>query len=644
MKRLLTTLMTVLCLMPMALAQHSLDSLLMTVTFHRDGSAHVQEIRHMYIGDQGTECYIKMYNMGDMDVSDLSVYEGNVEYTNEGAWDVDRSRQEKAFRCGINETYEGKELCWGVGSSGEHVYLVCYTLRGLVKSYNDFDGFNHCFYDAGEPPAEYARITYMLDTGDFNALIYEDSDTTRSIPLNADRVFVENDELVIYSEEDSSDIELRYPVDDVEIRNGVLDTLNAAIWAFGYNGSINFNDGFVVGENSQELMEGDKMIVMMRFPKGLFQPTLSYPDKSFEKDVKELAFIGSDYNDDDNGQGSSASLLGGDTMTMGERILYYVLGGLCCFGLPLLFLLNALFGKKIKRRREKKQVQKLIGDSPKYFEEPPLKGNLIRSRRVLRALEPSADKSEMKLVEAYVLRLVDLHLINVVQEMNAQGSLDELFRIENPEQAQAKLSDKTEDNQLMFALHGLLYTAAGDDHLLQPEELKTMVKEDPVTVRTFARKLRDLNSILMRVGQVKKQDAYEVYGFWKYLNDFTLVKERALQEVALWKDYLTFATLFGIADQVRADMKKIAPDLQTFDELTRHVVDNTATAALYSALSANIIDAARHTINYETAFEREARLRREAREARAARRSGRGGFSSYGGGGGFSGGGGSGVR
>ena len=117
--------------------------------------------------------------------------------------------------------------------------------------------------------------------------------------------------------------------------------------------------------------------------------------------------------------------------------------------------------------------------------------------------------------------------------------------------------------------------------------------------------------------------------------------------MALWKEYLTFATLFGIADQVRADMKKIAPDLQIFDELTRHIIDNTSVnAALYSALTQSIIDAATRTIYYETDHERRARQAREeqARQARRERWSGFGGSSSFGGGGGFSGGGGSGVR
>ena len=118
MKRLLTTVLAVAVALLSAWADHTLDSLNIRVTLHRDGSAHVTEHRHMHIGNDGTECYIKMYNMGDMAVSDLRVSEDMTEYVVDDEWEVNRSRTQKAFHCGINEVPEGKELCWGIGESG----------------------------------------------------------------------------------------------------------------------------------------------------------------------------------------------------------------------------------------------------------------------------------------------------------------------------------------------------------------------------------------------------------------------------------------------------------------------------------------------------------------------------------------------
>jgi len=648
MKRLLFTLLAVMVVLPSAIAQHSLDSLYIGVYLHRDGSADVYEHRYMYIGDEGTECYIKMYNLGDMDVTDFSVREDSTYYTNEGAWNVDRTRSEKAFRCGINETYEGKELCWGVGSSGNHVYIVQYKLHGLVKSYNDFDGFNFCFYEASTPAADQARIVIRLERSDFTWIRPQFGDSLYNYSLMKDSFAynLRRDSVTLLHKDIANDTPITVPADDARLVTDSLTRDSTSIWAFGFHGFITFSDrGGVIAETEEVgLEDGERMILMLRFKKGLFAPEINYPDKSFETDVKELAFNGSDYSYDDEGDGSVASLFGGDDTPEWVDTLLLVLGGICCGGVPIILLFWAIFGTMISRKRERKQIKKLIGDAPAYYQEPPLGGNLIRSRRVLRALEPSADKSEMKLVEAYVLRLVDNKLINVVQEMNSQGEIESYFRIEDPEKVEQTIINKDEDHDLMIRLLHLLYQAAGEDHLLQPKELKQMVEDDPLAVRSFARKLRDLNDVQLRPKQVKQVEAQQVYGFWKYLKDFTLVKERALQEVALWKEYLTFATLFGIADQVRADMKKIAPDLQVFDELTRHIIDNTSVnAALYSALTQSIIDAATRTIHYETDYERESRLQRE-RAARRQRWSGGGGRASFGGGGGFSGGGGSGVR
>ncbi len=650
MKRLLITLLAVMAVSMSAIAQHSLDSLHIGVHLHRDGSADIWEHRYMYIGSEGTECFIKMYNLGDMSVSDFHVNEDSIEYTCESSWNVDRSRAQKTFRCGINDTFDGPELCWGVGSKGYHKYVVNYKLHGLVKSYSDFDGFNYCFYDAANPAAENVFIVFKLDRSDFTWVrpVFRDSVYNYSLRYDSFEYNSSRDSITFLHKVIPNDEPITVPVADAPIVRDSLRHDSTSVWSFGYHGYIVFTDSGGVAAGTEERMnEGEKMIVMFRFKKGFFEPELRYPDKSFETDVKELAFIDSDYTLDDDGDGSIASLSGGDDTPKWVYTLFMVLGGLCCFGVPLLIVFYLIFGRMIKRRRERKQIKRLIGDAPAYYDQPPLRGNLIRSRRIIRALEPSADKSEMKLVEAYVMRLVDNKLINVVQKMNERGDLESLFRIEDPSKLEEVYTLETEDSKILYKLLHVLYTAAGEDHLLQPKELKQLVDNDPVTVRSFARQLRDLNDAELHVSQIKQEEAQQVYGFWKYLKDFTLVAERALQEVALWKEYLTFATLFGIADQVRADMKKIAPDLQIFDELTRHIIDNTSVnAALYSALSQSIIDAATRTIHYETDSERLARIKREraAREARRERWGGGGGFSSFGGGGGFSGGGGSGVR
>ena len=119
-------------------------------------------------------------------------------------------------------------------------------------------------------------------------------------------------------------------------------------------------------------------------------------------------------------------------------------------------------------------------------------------------------------------------------------------------------------------------------------------------------------------------DTRKVFGLKMFLNDFTLANERHLSEVALWNDYLVYATLFGIADQVKKDMKQLNPEYLEMNQITRNLTNNTLVPVLMAT-------------TYNSAHSVQSKV--------DSRSSGGGGRSSFGGGGGFSGGGhGGGVR
>jgi uncharacterized membrane protein len=91
---------------------------------------------------------------------------------------------------------------------------------------------------------------------------------------------------------------------------------------------------------------------------------------------------------------------------------------------------------------------------------------------------------------------------------------------------------------------------------------------------------------------------------------------------------MIYATLFGIADQVIRDMKKINPEYFNMDQVAQQMANETTLPTIYSTLHSSTSRAA------------------VSKAEREARTSGGGGRSSWsGGGGGFSGGGfGGGVR
>ena len=667
-------------------AQHSLDYLLMDVVLDTNGDAYVQEMRSMYIGGYGTENYITFNNLQDgMELKELSVSENGRAYVFDDYWDLDRSRWEKTFHCGFNQTDSGTEVCWGVGEEGRHDYIVRYVITNLVRSYEESDGFNHSFYEAANPAAEYASVTIRALKRD--SLQYTADDIWALPCFQA----TSPQQWMILNQETDSVMPVAHiePVQTVQLEN--LQHPSAKAWAFGFYGKLAFTpDGAIRADNDETwLSEGNSIIVMAEFEKGLFQPAMAGEVDKFET-IKERAFVDSDYSLDDENDGTAkrASLLGGDSTTpvWVNYLFMFLVGGLLLFlillpvWLIIYGIIRLFWGKKIDQRKWEKKVSKLIGqkvaDLP-YHRDPPMDGKLTCSQRILTTLRPKEKVGISQLIEAFMLRMLYKGAIQITTEMTDKGKVREVFNITAPgslkafeetqdhkdllqlyhpymqstiKEKELKLGVQMDDEHMENLLHRLLYQAAGKDHLLQPDELKNYIEDHVLNIRPYARMVDYMVNANVPLKNVPKEGAKEVYGFYKFLKDFTLVNEREVSEVSLWKEYLVYASLYGMADEVRKGMKKLAPDVMKMDEITRMLLA-VSTAGTSGVLIGSLINTMQDSYRYVESFRTAEEIRAEKlaaaaaeRAARERRYSGGGGHSSFGGGGGFSGGGGSGVR
>ena len=607
MRRCLSSLVVFMLSLVAASAQHRMDTVQVCVLLHPDGHAYVQEERVMDIGDEGTECYISFNNMNGIGVTLINVSdERGEEYIIDDDWILERSREEKAGHCGLMKTDNGHDLCWGVGTSGRHKYVIHYELSHLVKSYTDADGFNHCFYEAATPAAKYASV-YIIP----------------------------------YSE--------RFTPDSLR-----LTPETARIWAFGFHGHLGFYSGNVAAYTLEPMCDGDKIIIMMEFPKGIF--SLSYNEESTFSDIKKAAFFGSDYNIDDenDGAGKDSSVLGGDSTPIAIQVVDYIVGGACCCGLPMVLLLLYFISHHKERRRaeEMKQREKNIP----YRYTPPASGSLVRAQQVLLyTLYNYGRRNRMstitqrELLNAFILRMLYTGRLELTPDTDAKGRSVDAFRISEP-RCDAKNNKLSQDEELINDLHRILYEASGDDNILQPDELRSYIKieKNALRVRPYARRISNLYYGYYDI-VTSDIEINAVYGFYKYLRDFTLLPERHIQEVALWQEYMVFAALYDLTDQVVKDLRRINPDVANLDDITLRYLAQPVMKAVSSFSSAvnYSMTKARH---YQTDYE----IRNSVRYAVSSRSydsgssydrsSGRGGSSSYSGGGGHSGGGGSGVR
>ena len=528
------------------LARPQLRNLDILVVLSKNGDARITETRTMDIDSEGTECYIPIGNLNGSDIRDFGVADESGAFENIGSWDIDRSRDFKARKCGIVTKYDGYELCWGIGESGRRTYTTTYTVTNLIKAYDDADGFNYMFVAQGMSPLP-----------DHVKLTIEPEDTTK------------------------------------------LTAENSAIWGFRYVGDIHFANYKIVAESSEPFEQRSGMIVMCRFEKGLFEPA-DVREGSFET-VRERAFEGSDYVDEDEWTKE-------DTFTVVALVIGFIF-------FPLLLLLGYVIYVWRARRKVNKDLL--------WYRDIPYGGNLQRVNDVLNAYK-YFNTDYNNLLSACILRLINLGAITIEQGQNKKGRFVQNFVIHD-------LKDADRQPTLLKQVHGIFKQAAGNDTILEPKELKSYMrsKYNQSITDTFINTLHTKTSISKYKDEM--EEVRQVFGLKKYLKEFSLIDERHVGEVSLWKDYMIFATLFGIADQVIKDMKAINPEYFNMDQVAHQMADDHTLPMIYSTMHSSTSRAAM------------SKAQREAE--RQARASGGGGHSSWGGGGGFSGGGfGGGVR
>ncbi len=373
------------------------------------------------------------------------------------------------------------------------------------------------------------------------------------------------------------------------------------IWGFRYQGSILFEDGAIVAQTDGPMDYHDAMIVMVEVEKGIFNPTMSV-DETFE-DVRERAFEGSDYDDD---SGSDNDLTFFEWLCV---ILFFVL-------VPVIFIITSIV-HIYKRWKERRRIKKDLT----WYRDIPYDGNLHKANKVMNCLRYFGTDYD-HLLNAIVMRLINIGAIDVVTVTNKKGKPKQQLAIrEQSEEAKKQI-------YLVRTVHNILWQAAGDDHILQPKELKGWVKDNTKKLEHFVDELKKQANFKEVVKD--HEHVCQLYGMKKFLEDFTLANERSVTEVKLWNEYLVWATLFGIADQVSEEMKKLNPDMATLNRQMEVLNDREVVPVISSALLSS-------THHVDQAIQK-------------ARSGGSGGGSSYsggggGGGGGFSGGGsGGGVR
>src|SRR5699024_8774430 len=215
----------------------SLNEVNLNVNILENGDAVINMVWDS-VEDEGTEIYIPIENLKDSKVTDLVVKENGVVFESQSEWDTDLSRDEKTHKSGILETSNGYEICWGIGEGKNHRYEVSYKITNMVKQLNDYQMIYWQFINPGmKNPPEKVNLS-----------------------VRSDKKFNED---------------------------------NTRFWEFGFEGQGSFNNGEINIENNQSFNDSNKLVLLMRLDKDMFN-TNSLIDEDFQY-YQEKAFDGSSY-------------------------------------------------------------------------------------------------------------------------------------------------------------------------------------------------------------------------------------------------------------------------------------------------------------------------------------------------------------
>ena len=539
-----------LCAVP-AGAANQVERLATDVALEQDGSAHVIQVFAAQT-DEGTEFYMDRLTSGGLTYANFAVADENGPYvlTADDRWDVDASFTEKAGRCGLMNIDGGVELCWGITDYGTHTYTVSYDIGGLAGGYSDADGLLYRFIDPDQSvfPTDADLIIRMAD----------------GTPLTQD---------------------------------------NCGIWAFGFEGQIQFENGIIHAWTDSPLEGGQYLTAMVQLQSGLLQPQ-RVEEGSFQT-VKDAAFQGSDYTE-----------AADEPLTAMDIVWMVVSLAAICGGIFGIFALL----RARKRAKAKKQLAKID-----YFRDAPNGGDLNVSYALGLGLKACTDESYLA---ARVLRLVTLGSLEPELEPGKKNRASMRF-----------VREPHNGDPFDEALYTFLQAAAGADGVLRDSELEDFCCDD-----RHAKTLSDMlessghqgELTLSRTGCLKgnkcrrakdltprgQQQRNELLGLKRYLLDFSLLAERDVKETFLWQEYMVYAALLGVAKQVMEQLRQLYPGQLAQVEQYQRYLQSTAHWNAYLAGA----------------------VERRRQETQAVRFGGGGGIASLGGGGGASGGGGIGTR
>lgn len=534
---------------------NSISSINMDIYLSDTGDATITETWHTYL-DEGTENYHPYFNIGNSKIIFNSVKDDRgTTYNYNSNWNIDNSFEIKKNTFGIYNSGNEYDLCWGISEYGNRTYTLNYTIQNFI--YNTTDNY---------------QILYWT-------LI------PKGMSSSVDKVYIK-----------------------VHANNNFSDDL--PVWGYGnYGGTAYVYNGIIEATSPEKGLSTDQyMTILVKFSSNTFNTTNSI-DKSWDEVYSEAKKGATAYKENDN---SFMSIL--------SNFLYIIVA-------VLVFVPYALSAKRKKNHMisGKDELKDVLPFRDIPFGEDYFYTNYL-------AQEYDLISTDTNILGAMFLKWIKNNYLTISTEEKGIFKTKTTKFIINPN----SINQITDPNELK--LWDIINKAAVDN-ILEDNEFKKYCKKNYQTLLNLFDNINDNidknlknNNAFITTVEIKKtfgtskkytatsklnEDARKLAGLKVFFKDFTSLNEKQPIEVKQWREYLIYAQILGMAEQVAKEFKKFYPDVITdvnYNDII--LINNFSNNGVYAAM-----DARSRAENYSA---------------------GGGGFSFGGGGGGSFGGGGSG--
>ena len=534
---------------------NSIDSINMYIHIDHDGNAYVTEEWEADLYE-GTEGYKPYSNLGKSTITDFTVSNQEKDFESISHWDVNASFSSKAYKSGIVEKRDGVELCWGISTYGYNKYTLKYKINNFI--YKTSDNYQMLYWNL--IPSELSSKPEQV-----------------TIKIYADSPFADN-----------------------------LD-----VWGYGnYGGTAYVYDGIIEMNSDGELDSYEYMTLLVKFPEDTFNVTTKNLDMTFDEYKKQASKGAKWYKRVDT------------------SVIIYCIVVICFVIAGAIGVINNITDYIKRKKHGKKKLRfgkkgKKLTKKYQYYRDLPCNKDLFRAYWVARNYRLIKRKED--LLGAILLKWVKDGIVRL--EKKEEGSI---FKRKN-----TNIVFENEDkltNNLEKRLYSMMYEAS-EDGILESKEFETwcnknysrilkwfdrvidhetsnLVSEKKCVIKH--RKILGIKlSNVYNVDPSMKEEAEQLLGLKKFLKDFSNLSKAYPIEIHMWEEYLMFAQIFGVANKVAKEFKKVYPDVITDISVSRVTyVNNVSHRGMNRALLAS------------------------ARGRASSYSSGGGGFSSGGGGGG----------